>query len=321
VRAPSRRRRRAIVITVAVVVLLALLAWPVGLMIWANGRLTQVAALSGAPDTPGTTYLLAGSDGRGSGTIGQDGTLGARSDTIMLLQVPASGPAALISLPRDTYVDVPGHGPAKLNAAFAWGGAPLLVQTVEKLTGMTVDHYVEVGFGGLENVVDAVGGVSLCSNLTVNDADSGMVWTPGCHQVGGTAALAFARMRKADPAGDIGREQRQQQLIAAITSNVAKPSLAFQPSTQVSLIKAGTGALTVSTGSDIVDMGRLALAFRAAKGPGGITGTPPIANMDYWPGHGLGSTVQLDPAKTPAFFAAIKNGTLPAGAVGGVPKA
>jgi LCP family protein required for cell wall assembly len=290
-------------------------------MTWANGRLTHVSALSTAPATPGTTYLLAGSDARGDGAIPLDGTLGARSDTVMVLHVPPSGPVALISLPRDTYVNVPGHGPAKLNAAYSWGGAALLVLTVEKLTGLTVDHYVEVGFAGLEDVVNAVGGISLCSNLTVNDHDSGMVWTPGCHEVAGAAALSFARMRKADPTGDIGREQRQQQVIAAITSKISTPSLAFQPSTQVSLIRAGTGSLAVSKGTDIIDMARLALAFRDAKGPGGITGTPPIASMDYWPGHGLGSTVELDPAKTPAFFEAIKNGTLPAGPVGGAPKA
>jgi len=320
--APRARthRRRAIVIAV-VVVLVAMLAWPIGLAIWANGRLTHVDALSGAAGTPGTTYLLAGSDARGDGAVPQDGTLGARTDTIMVLQVPSSGPVALISLPRDSYVDVPGHGPAKLNAAFSWGGAPLLVKTVEKLTGLTIDHYTEVGFAGLENLVDAVGGVSLCSDLTVNDTDSGMVWTPGCHEVGGVDALAFARMRKADLTGDIGRAERQQQLIGAITSKVSTPMLLVEPGTQLSLIRAGTGSLAVSKGSDIVDMGRLAIAFRKAKGPGGITGTPPISNMNYQPGHGLGSTVLLDPKKTPAFFEAIKNGTLPAGPVGGAPTA
>jgi LCP family protein required for cell wall assembly len=320
--APRARigRRRAIVIAAAVV-LVALLAWPIGLAIWANGKLTHVDALSGAADTPGTTYLLTGSDSRGDGAVPQDGTLGARTDTIMVLQVPSNGPVALISLPRDTYVDVPGHGPAKLNAAFSWGGAPLLVKTVEQLTGLTIDRYAEVGFAGLENLVNAVGGVSLCSDLTVNDPDSGMVWTPGCHEVGGVDALAFARMRKADPTGDIGRAQRQQQLIGAITSKVSTPSLLVEPGTQMSLIRAGTGSLAVSKGFDIVDLGRMAIAFRKAKGPGGITGTPPISNMDYRPGHNLGSTVRLDPDKTPAFFAAIKNGTLPAGAVGGAPTA
>src|SRR5450830_1206415 len=138
--APRARTRRRRAIVIAVVVLVALLAWPIGLAIWANGKLNHIDALSGAADTPGTTYLLAGSDARGDSAVPQDGTLGARTDTIMVLQVPSSGPVALISLPRDSYVDVPGHGHAKLNAAFSWGGAPLLVKTVEQLTGLTIDQ-------------------------------------------------------------------------------------------------------------------------------------------------------------------------------------
>ncbi len=303
---------------IGAVVLVALLAWPVGLLIWANGKVSHVAALSGAAGTAGTTYLLAGSDSREGGVIEDNETVGARTDTIMLLQVPDSGPVALISLPRDTYVEIAGHGPAKLNAAYAYGGAPLLVQTVEQLTGLTVDHYVEVGFGGIETIVDAVGGVNVCFDYDVNDVDSGMVWTAGCADVNGVQALAYARMRKSDPEGDVGRAKRQQQLIGAITSKVSTPSLLFQPGRQTDLIDAGTAALTVSDGSDIVDLGRLALAFRKANGPGGITGTPPISSIDYRPGN-VGSTVLLDPDQTPTFFAAIRDGSLPAGPVGGIP--
>lgn len=322
---PRRRRRRGRTIAiVAVVVLLALLAWPIGLVVWANGKIQHVDALSGAAATSGTTYLLAGSDSRADGAIEDTETTGARTDTIMLLHVPDSGPTALISLPRDTYVDVAGHGGSKLNSAFSWGGAPLLVQTVEQLTGMTVDHYVEVGFGGIEQVVDAIGGVELCLDnpaLTypVNDADSGLQWdAPGCKVVDGVQALAFSRMRKADPSGDIGRAERQRQLIAALTSQVAEPSLLFKPGEQTSLIDAGTGALSVDDSTDILDLGKLALAFRAANGSGGITGTPPIKNLDYRPGK-IGSAVLLDPDTTPAFFAAIRDGSLPAGPVGGMP--
>lgn len=301
-------------------------AWPVGLAIWANGRLTHVDALSGAAGTPGVTYLLAGSDSRAGGVIDDPETLGARTDTIMVLQVPASGPAALISLPRDTYVETPELGDAKLNASYAIGGAPLLVSTVEQITGLTVDHYVEVGFGGVEGVVDALGGVELCLDPAVNqvplpvfDTDSGLIWdAPGCKVVDGTTALAFARMRKADLEGDIGRAKRQQQLISAITSEVAQPSLVLRPGHQVELVRAGTDALTVSTGTDVLDLARLALAFRSANGPSGIHGTPPIANPDYRPGD-VGSTVLLDPDASPAFWEAVAAGTLPPGAVGGMP--
>lgn len=311
--------------------LLALaIAWPVGLALWANGRIQHVTALSGTPDTtPGTTYLLAGSDERGDdGGLPQDGTEGSRTDTVMLLHVPPDGPAALISLPRDTYAEIPGHGPNKLNAAYAWGGAPLLVQTVELLTGLHVDHYAEVMMGGVAHVVDAIGGVELCLDPTVNkidfplaDPDSGMVWdAPGCRLLEGQSALGFARMRKADHEGDIGRARRQQQLITAMSSTVANPSLVFRPGDQVSLIRTGLGSIRVSEGTDILDLGRLALAFRAATGPDGVRGTPPIANPDFRPGD-VGSTVQLDPEQSPAFWQSIATGTLPPGStVGGLPQ-
>lgn len=315
------RRRRRVAAVVAVLVLACLVAWPVGLLVWAGGKLQHTPALSGAADTPGTTFLLAGSDARGGeGGIADDGTEGQRTDTILLLHVPDSGPTALISLPRDTYVDVPGHGGAKLNSAFAWGGPPLLVQTVEGLTGLTVDHYAEIGMGGVAHVVDAVGGVNLCYDGAVDDADSGMVWTPGCHDVDGTQALAFARMRKSDPQGDVGRALRQRQLISAVVGKVDPKALAVRPGAQVALVDAGTGALTFDEDAGVLDVARLAVAFRNANGPAGVTGTPPIADMDYRPGD-IGSTVLLDEAAAPPFFVAVRDGTLPPGQVGGVPGA
>ena len=318
--APGRKRRsrKALVIGIVAVLLIAMLAWPIGLVMWANGKIQHTDALSGATGTPGTTYLLTGSDSRADGGVKDDGTVGARTDTILLLHVPDSGPTALISLPRDTYVAIPGHGHGKLNAAFAWGGAPLLVETVEKLSGMTIDHYAEIGMAGVKDVVDGVGGVRLCYDKTVKDKDSHLSWKAGCHEVGGKKALAFARMRKSDPQGDIGRAQRQRQLVSAIMGKVDPKSLVFHPSQQVGLIDAATGALTVDEDMGMVDLAKMALAFKAANGDGGITGTPPIKDLDYRPG-GVGSTVQLDPKKTPKFFEDIADGSLEAGKVGGLP--
>nr|WP_246857959.1 LCP family protein [Oerskovia sp. KBS0722] len=287
-----------------------------GLLVWANGKIQHVDALSGASSTPGQTYLLAGSDARGEG-ISEDGTEGARTDTILLLHKPRSGPVSLISLPRDTFVDIPGKGPAKLNAAYSWGGAPLLVQTVEGLTGLTVDHYVEIGFSGVEGIVDAVGGVDLCLDYDVDDARSELVWTAGCHPADGHTALAFSRMRYSDPQGDIGRAERQRQVIGAVGKKAADPGLLLKPGTQVSLIDAGLGSLVVDQESGIIDLGRMALAFRAANGPEGVTGTPPISDPDYRPG-GIGSTVRLDPDLSPAFWADVRDGDLTPGVVGGL---
>jgi LCP family protein required for cell wall assembly len=236
----------------------------------------------------------------------------------VVLHVPRSGPTALISLPRDSYAQIPGHGSNKLNAAFAFGGAPLLVQTVENLTGLTVDHYVEVGFDGVADVVDTVGGVELCLEYDVDDWRSRLVWTAGCHSADGPTALAFARMRYADPEGDIGRAGRQQQLISSLAEKVADPAPLWQPTRQVALLRSGTDALVVSKGTNVVDLGRLALAFRDATGPDGIRGTPPIASVDYRPGN-VGTAVLLDPETSPAFWAAIRDGLLPPGPQGGIP--
>jgi len=290
------------------VLLVLLLAWPAGLLIWANGKIHHTEALSGAPGTPGTTYLLAGSDSRADGAVA-DATAGQRSDTIMVLHVPRSGPAALVSLPRDTLVDIPGYGPEKLNASYSIGGPPLLVKTVEDLTGLTVDHYVEIGMGGVQNVVDAVGGVELCLDYNVDDEFSGLKWTAGCHMADGPTALAFARMRYSDPNGDLGRAQRQRQVIGAVMKEVATPATLVNPIDHVQLVEAGTGALVTDTDTGIIDLGRMALAFRSATGPNGILGTPPIADFDYRPG-GIGSTVLLDKDRAPQFFQRLRDGEL-----------
>ncbi|ANC32819.1 LCP family protein [Isoptericola dokdonensis] len=310
-----RKGRVAALVLVALLVLV--LAWPIGLMVWANGKVQHVDALSGADGTPGTTYLLAGSDKRGSGGVDDD-TSGARTDTIMVLHKPRSGPVALISIPRDTYAEIPGEGMNKINASYAWGGPPLLVESVEQLTGLTVDHYAEVGFGALEDLVNAVGGVELCYDETVKDKRSELNWKAGCHEADGATALAFSRMRYSDLQGDIGRAERQRQVIAAVSAEVVQPGVLLNPVKQVALVDAGTGALVVDEDTGIFNLGQLALAFRSATGPEGVTGTPPIADPGYNAGDGSGSTVLLaDDAD--AFWVDVRDGDLePGTTVGGL---
>jgi len=315
-----RIRKGRVAGVIAVLVLLAVIAWPVGLLIWANGKIQHVEALSGAENTPGTTYLLAGSDARGSGGI-DDSTSGARTDTIMLLHKPSSGPVALISIPRDTWAVMPdGSGSNKINAAYSYGGAPMLVQTVEELSGLTVDHYVEVGFGGVEGVVDAVGGVRLCLDYDVHDVKSKLKWKAGCHVADGKTALAFSRMRYADPTGDIGRGQRQQQVIAQIGKKVGDPAVLVNPAMQVGIADAGLSALVTDTDSGIIDIAMMGLAFRTANGDDGVTGTPPIASIGFRTPSGA-SAVLLDDNQTPEFWAKIRDGEYePGKEVGGMPK-
>ncbi|MDV6278897.1 LCP family protein, partial [Rhodococcus erythropolis] len=141
--------------------------------------------------TAGTNWLLVGSDGRNDLTVDQQQQLAAGdddrdglSDTMMVLHIPDGDiPATLVSIPRDSYLPIPGHGIDKVNAAFAIGGAPLLVRTVEQATGLHFDHYAELGFGGFTELVDAVGGVNMCLQHPIDDADHGIVLPGACHDL------------------------------------------------------------------------------------------------------------------------------------------
>lgn len=282
---------------------------------WVDSRIAHVDALSGAAATPGTTYLIVGYDSR-NGWI-DDGAEGERTDTIMLLHVPNSGPSALISIPRDSYVPIPGHNPNKINAAYAFGGASLLVETVEQLSGLTVDVYVEVGFTGVVDVVDALGGVELCYDRDVSDDYSGMYWQAGCHRTDGLNALAFSRMRYQDPLGDIGRTARQQMVVSAVTKSALSPGTVLNPVRAVKVASAGAQAVTLNEGGSAWNLVKLGLAFRDARGPGGVSGTPPIASINHRV-DGVGSTVLLSPELSPQFWLDVANGNFEPGAqVGG----
>ncbi|NYI41154.1 LCP family protein [Demequina lutea] len=296
-----RRVRGVLLALVAVLVVSA-----VAINAWVEHRITTVDALSGAANTPGQTYLIVGSDSR-AGWM-NDGTVGARTDTIMVMHQPVHGPTALISIPRDSYVAIPGHGQNKINAAFAFGGPQLLVQTVEQLTGLTIDRYVEVGFLGVEDVVNGLGGVNLCYDADVNDPYSTLVWQAGCHQADGATALAFSRMRYADPLGDIGRTQRQQQVLSAVAKKALSPSTFLNPFKAKRVAEAGLQSFRVSNGTHTLDLARMASVFNAARGADAVTGTPPIATIDYQVA-GVGSCVLLDPKTVGEFWTQIAAGT------------
>ena len=127
----------------------------------------------------------------------------------MIVYIPPAGKPALISIPRDSYLAIPNHGKNKVNAAYALGGPKLLEQTVEQNTGLRIDGYLEIGFGGFVNVVDAVGGVEMCLPTAIKDRDSHIDLPKGCQTLNGVKALGYVRMRKADPRGDLGRVERQ----------------------------------------------------------------------------------------------------------------
>lgn len=300
----QKKKRRWPLVTLVVILLIA--AWPAYLLFDANSHLKRIDALSGAADTSGTTYLLAGSDSRSDGSVPDD-TEGQRADSIMLVHVAPNGQTSNISLPRDTYVEIPGYGWDKLNAAYSYGGPTLLVQTVEQLTGLTVDHYAEIGMGGVSNIVDAIGGVNLCYDLTVNDERSELNWEAGCHDADGKTALAFARMRYSDPLGDIGRAQRQRQVVSKTVSKAMQPATLINPSSALRVERAGASAFTVDEDSSVLDVGKLVLAFRSAQNSG-MTGVPPIEDLGY--STSAGSAVLLEDTTAPDFFAKLRAGTL-----------
>lgn len=312
---PSRGKRRWLKYTSAVlaVILITLCGYTWHLWNKASDQLRRVDALSSMADTPGETWLIVGSDSRSDGAIADTTTAGQRADSVMVLHKAENGQTSLTSLPRDTYVNIPGYGEDKINASYAYGGAKLLVKTVEGLTKMKINHYVEVGMGGVKNVVDAVGGVEACLDYDVDDHDSGLIWNTAqgkCQQVNGEKALAFSRMRKSDPTGDIGRGLRQRAIISAAVKKAMSPSTLLNPSATSKLVDAGTGSLTVDKDSGVWDIGQMVLAFRSASNDG-LTGAPPIEDPDYEPG-GVGSTVLLVDTTAPIFFGKVRDGRLTA---------
>lgn len=310
---PRRRRRRPGLRALLVVLLLVLVAYPLALGLTGYLAVNRAGDLpsSGLDGTPGRTTLLVGSDSREGLTAEQRNQLrtgsteGRRTDTILLLHTPrGGGPAVLVSIPRDSYVDIPGRGENKINAAFAFGGPELLVQTVEGATDLAVDGYVETGLGGFAALVDAVGGVEQCPETAIDDPKAGLDVEAGCQEMDGATALGYARSRDFDPRGDLGRADRQRDLISAIISKAASPATLVNPFRAFPAAKAAGGALTVDDGTGPVDMARFALGMRAASSPDGVQLTVPVADTSRRTGAGL--VVDWDTDAAEQLFAALR---------------
>lgn len=199
------------------------------------------AALRSAGPMPfsANTILILGSDARpkGSKEPGADPGGPSRSDTIMLWRV-GGGHAARLSIPRDTVVDIPGHGQQKINAAYAFGGAALSIQTIEQYLGIPINHLVEVDFTNFPKLVDALGGVDVktgrvCSRINGGTRNGGVTLNlhTGTNHLDGRQALALARTRKnaCNPAeDDLTRAKRQQQILSAMKSRLLSPTTFFR---------------------------------------------------------------------------------------------
>lgn len=305
---PRRRKRRHPILKTLCLFLVIVLAWG-GFLLWdANTNMGRVSALSGAADTPGTTYLLAGSDSRADGAVKDGFDESERADSIMLVNVAPNGQTVALSIPRDTYAEIPGVGWDKINASYAYGGPQLLVETVEKLTGLTVDHFVQIGMGAVPDMVDAVGGVELCYDNDANDQYSGLTWTAGCHTVDGTTALQFSRMRYQDPEGDIGRTKRQRQVISKVISSAVSPSTLINPAKTLRVERAGSKSFTVDEDSSVITVASLVWALRSASS-NQMMGVPPIESLNFTTNAGA-SAVLLRDTTADDFFAKLRAGTL-----------
>lgn len=280
--------------------------------IWLEVSLRRVAVLGDDPARPapgsGTNWLLVGSDGRSDlspeqqAELSTGGDLGSsRTDTILLVHVPAllsTEPTALVSIPRDSYLEIPGWGMDKVNAAFAAGGAPLLTQTVEQATGLRIDHYAEVGFGGFGAVVDALGGVRICLPEPLNDPLAGVDLPAGCQAVDGRNALGYVRSRDT-PRADLDRMQHQREFMAALLERIGSPAVWLNPWRWYAVPHAVVGALSVDEGAHVWDLARLAWALHG----GATTLTVPIGEFT---GNESGAVVVWDIDAADALFGALR---------------
>jgi LCP family protein required for cell wall assembly len=229
-------------------------------------------------DGASMNLLLVGDDSRTDLTPAQLKQLSAgvdsgvmNTDTMMLLHVPADGSrASFVSFPRDSYVQIPGHGWDKLNAAFADGytsaprssseqekqaaGQQLLVQTISQLTGLQIDHFASVDLLGFFNLANVVGGVEVNLCKAVSDSYSGAKFPAGVQTISGADALKFVRQRHGLPRGDLDRVVRQQVFLAGVARKMLSEKVLLDPTKQQQLVKAVAGSLTVDQNLDILSL-------------------------------------------------------------------
>nr|WP_245555704.1 LCP family protein [Gordonia soli] len=281
-----RKRRRFRIGRILLAVLLLFIVASVGLVFYYDSKLNRIDALtaySGRPaDTPGTNWLIVGTDSRADLSAAQRRTLstgdsdGARTDTIMLVHKPPSGRPMIISIPRDLYVPIPGQGSHKVNSAFTFGGPQLLVQTIEQFSKVRIDHYGEIGFGGFDTLVDSVGGIDMCLNQALVDPKAGLRLKAGCQHLDGRQALGLVRTR-AFPNADLVRVVNQRKFLSALMSKATSPSVIANPFRLFPFVNGAVDSLTVDTDDHIWNL--IGLAFALRDDP--ITTTTPTAGSEY----------------------------------------
>ena len=250
----------------------------------------------------GHTYLLVGSDSREGLTAEQKKALGTgsaegrRTDTIILVHVPSGVGQGRPSspIPRDSYLPIPGHGKNKVNAAFAFGGPKLLVQTLEQATGLRIDGYVEIGFGGFASVVDSLGGVDICVPRDIKDDKAHIDLKKGCQSLDGPTALGYVRARYSDPKGDLGRAERQRQFLGAVMKKAATPGTVLVPWRWWGFTHAAASSVFVGEDTTLLDAYRILSTMRKVSSGDALSLVVPVSDINAT--TSAGSSVLWDDA-------------------------
>ncbi|WTL50855.1 LCP family protein [Streptomyces sp. NBC_01497] len=269
----------------------------------------------------GMNLLLVGTDGRStiSAADKRKYRLGGApchcTDTIMLVHLAEGGKrASVVSLPRDSYTRLPSHPagstggargthPAKLNAAYAEGGPNLTVRTVESMTGVKVDHYLEVDFTSFMKTVDALGGVQICTPRLLKDPNTGLDLTPGTHRLNGGQALQYVRSRhiEGDGSADLGRMQRQQRFVAAMMARATGSGVLLNPVRFKGVVSAALDSVRADAGFGAGQLLALGEAMRGFSLSSSEFASVPLTThgVDL---KGVGSAVTWDPVKAKDLF-------------------
>ncbi|AZG44809.1 Transcriptional regulator LytR [Gordonia insulae] len=301
-----------------------------------NSNITQLAGLGlGGADDGAVDILLVGTDSRTDAKgnplsekelklLRSGEEVATNTDTILLIRIPNDGSSATaISIPRDSYVDVPGIGMSKINAAYGTtkegvraravesgtneataekegtqAGRRALVDTVANLTGVKVDHYAEVGLLGFVLLTNAVGGVDVCLNEAVNEPLSGARFRAGRQTLNGPKALSFVRQRHGLPRGDLDRITRQQVFMASLTQKMLSANLLADPGKLSELQQAVSRSVVIDDNWDIV---KFAEQLKDLSGGRVKFATVPVVTEQGWSEDGQQSVVQVDPKQVHAF--------------------
>jgi len=199
-------------------------------------------------------------------------------------------------------VDIPGRGKNKLNAAYAFGGPKLLAQTVEMSTQLRLNHYIEIGFGGFAELVDAVGGVEMCLPEPINDPLAGIDLPAGCQELDGPAALGYVRTRKG-PRADLDRVIRQREFIGALTDKASSAGTLVNPFRLFPLLANAPDAVTVDQGDHLHNLPSLAFAIGGASDGSTVTTTVPQGPSQR---TNVGSVITWDKTKAPQLWEALR---------------